>query len=148
AQHLNNGLLQRSVITRGYSRRGGQSTLAYALVKEDDGRQDTAAKESAAVIVIVETEIESRANGVRTVDPAQVVDELRSGNRSLGMGRHAKRRGDVDEGAEDTLIGPRRQLAGSEVRIGFSKGEVESKAVKTGGELVHQVGREYMAIAD
>src|SRR5262249_24889656 len=146
-QHLYDGLLQRWIIGRGDSRRCRQPALPEGLIKGHNGCQDPAAEEPTTVVVVVEAEVESGANGMRSMHPAQVINELRRSNCALRMRGNAVRRSHIDEGAEDALIAPRRQLRGAEVRVGFSECKVESKAVEPGNELIDQVGREYVPVA-
>ena len=43
------------------------------------------------------------------------------------------------------MVAPRRQLIGiAKIWIGFAKGEIELKAVESGGELINHVRREHM----
>ena len=65
-------------------------------VKEDRGHQSIAAEESAAVVVDIEAEIHSSTEGMRPAAPRHIVDELRRGNRALGMRRDAVWEVDVE----------------------------------------------------
>src|SRR5260370_20425600 len=65
--------------------------LPVILVEADDRLNHAAAEEAAAVIVDIETEIESGAKRVFAADPRDVVHDLRRGDRALRVRREAVR---------------------------------------------------------
>ena len=124
-----------------------ESALPCSLVKDNHRRQDAAAEESPAVIVVVKAEIESGAKGVCSVHPTQIINKLWSSYRALSMWGNTIRGRNVSEGPDNTLIAPRRQLIGvAKVRVRFAKGEIELEAIESSGELIHQVRREHMTM--
>ena len=94
-----------------------QTAQPYGTPEQDARGQDLAAKEATTVIVNVEAEVNPGADGVRTMRPAQVVNELGRGDRALGVGRSTKRRinsfgrsGTGPHRTKDAIIEPRRTL--------------------------------------
>src|SRR5262249_35349632 len=149
ACHLYNRLLQPANVQRRdatgrCSRRRAKSrdivetALPRGLIEEDDGGQNAAAEKSAAIVVGIETEIHSRADSMRSMNIAHVINELRGRDRARGVRRNAIRSSNVNEGTEDAVVAPRRQLAGSEIRVGFAEGESEREAVEPGNRLVYK----------
>lgn len=65
--------------------------LAVILVEADDGLNYVATEEATAVVVDVKPEIDSRSKRVSSVNPCDVVHELRRSDRALRVGREAVR---------------------------------------------------------
>src|SRR6266704_337429 len=69
----------------------GVSSQAVLPVESNDRLDYVAAEEAAAVVVDVKPEIDSRSKRVSSVNPGDVVHQLRRSDRALRVGREAVR---------------------------------------------------------
>src|SRR5439155_15722592 len=126
-----------------------ETSQAVGAIEANDGFDDAAAEEAAAIVVDVKAEVDAGAQGVSAVDPGQVVDKLRRGDGASGMRREAEGRIDVESGPEDAVVGPDRNLCWiREIGIGLAKGEDKGKAIEAGGEFIDQGRGETVAVAE
>ncbi len=115
-----------------------ESRQTVAAVESDDGLDHAAPEEPAAVIVNVEPEVDSGANGVLAADPRDVVYDLGRGDRALRVGRKAIRPVDVQRRSQHAVVSPDGNLLRiRKIGVGLAEGELKREAVETGGELVH-----------
>src|SRR5207249_3775589 len=109
-----------------------ESCQTVAAIEPDDRRNNAAAEEPAAVIVYVESEVDSRPKCVRPVNPRDVVHELWRGDRTLCVWRQAVRPVDVQRRSQHTVVSPDGNLLWiRKVGIGLSEGELKREDRKS-----------------
>src|SRR6266704_111602 len=119
----------------------GVSSQAVLLVESNDRLDYGAAEEAAAVIVNVEPKVDSRSKRVSSVNPRDVVHELRRSDRALRVGREAVRPVNIQHRAQHAIIRPDGNLLRvRKVRVGLAERELKREAVESSRELIHQRG--------
>ena len=125
----------------------GKAARTIATVESNDWLDYAAAEETTAVVVNVEPEVDSGAEGVLAVNPRNVIYDLRRGDRALRVGRKAVRPVDVQRRSQHAVVGPDGNFLGiRKVGVGLAEGELKREAVETRSQLVHQRWREIVPV--